>query len=92
MARLLSRVDGPLIYIGDAAEPLAAESIRIDETAPRYGRRADGYGGKIPTRYRVRVDGRWRRVYVACWSNSGTAYIVRNGAGIEDARNLVRSF
>lgn len=38
---------------------------------------ASGYGGKIPTSRMVKVDGRWRRVYVACYSNLGTAYIVK---------------
>lgn len=36
-----------------------------------------GYGGKIPTRHMVQIDGhkRWFRVYVMCYSNSGSAYI-----------------
>ena len=36
---------------------------------------ASGYGNKIPTRYMVRFANKWRRVYVAVWSNSGTCYI-----------------
>jgi hypothetical protein len=36
---------------------------------------ATGYGRKIPSTYMVKWKGRWRRVYVACYSNSGTAYI-----------------
>lgn len=36
---------------------------------------ATGYGGRIPTTYKVQVDGRWRRVYCAVWSNAGTCYI-----------------
>jgi len=48
-----------------------------DTEEPRYGRQRDGYGRKIPTRYQVLLkDKRWRRVYVCCFSNSGTAYIV----------------
>jgi hypothetical protein len=47
---------------------------------PTYGRNADGYGGKLPTRHMIRYAGRWRRVYVMCYSNSGTAYVVVNGA------------
>ncbi len=46
---------------------------------PRYGRNAHGYGSKIPTRYMIKWHGRWRRVYVVCWSNSGTPYVVVNG-------------
>ena len=36
-----------------------------------------GYGGRIPTARMVQLPGspRWRRVYVAIWSNSGTAYV-----------------
>lgn len=36
---------------------------------------ASGYGKRIPTRTMVRFNGKWRRVYVCCFSNSGTAYI-----------------
>lgn len=41
---------------------------------------ASGYGRKIPTRYMVRIGNRWRRVYVCCISNSGTAYVGKPGA------------
>lgn len=47
---------------------------------PSYGHNADGYGGKIPTRHMLRYAGRWRRVYVMCYSNSGTAYVIVKGA------------
>lgn len=40
---------------------------------------ANGYGPKIPTAYRIRYGSRWYRVYVMCWSNSGTAYITSRG-------------
>lgn len=36
---------------------------------------ATGYGRRIPTRTMVLFQGRWRRVYVCQFSNSGTAYI-----------------
>ena len=36
---------------------------------------ATGYGKKIPTRYMVRVNNKLRRVYMAVFSNVGTAYI-----------------
>ena len=36
---------------------------------------ASGYGKRIPTRYMVRLNGKWRRVYLAIFSNSGTLYI-----------------
>ena len=41
---------------------------------------ATGYGARIPSRYMVQWDGRWRRVYVACYGNAGTAYIGKPGA------------
>lgn len=64
--------------------PDDVDAARIQDVArnawgyPRYGVNADGYGRKIPTQYMVRLKGdhRWRRVYVACFSNAGTAYIV----------------
>lgn len=34
-----------------------------------------GYGCRIPSEYMVLVNGRWRRVYVACFGNSGSLYI-----------------
>lgn len=36
---------------------------------------ASGYGARIPTRYTVRYNGRWRRVYCICYGNSGTLFI-----------------
>lgn len=36
---------------------------------------ASGYGRRIPTRYMVRLNGKWRRVYCCIFSNSGTLYI-----------------
>ena len=42
-----------------------------------------GYGRRIPTSTMVRVNGKWRRVYVCQYSNAGTAYIgtLPKGAG-----------
>jgi hypothetical protein len=36
---------------------------------------ATGYGKKIPTRWMVRFNGKFRRVYCAIYSNNGTCYI-----------------
>lgn len=36
---------------------------------------ASGYGKRIPTRYMVRLNGKWRRVYCCIFSNNGTLYI-----------------
>lgn len=40
---------------------------------------ATGYGSKIPTRYVVKFNNRWRRVYSICFSNVSTEYIIING-------------
>ena len=40
---------------------------------------ASGYGSRIPTEYMVKHNGKWKRVYLRCYSNSGTAYIGKWG-------------
>lgn len=40
---------------------------------------ASGYGRKIPTRYKVKYNNRWYRVYICIYSNSGTSYITVKG-------------
>ena len=51
-----------------------------DSRAPRYGYTVSGYGGKLPTEYRIRfTDNRIRRVYVMQYGNGGSAYVVVNG-------------
>lgn len=37
---------------------------------------ATGYGSKIPTRYMVKYDNRWYRVYSMCYSNVSTEYVL----------------
>lgn len=51
---------------------------RTDAEPPRYGRTVYGYGKKIPTPHWLKVGGRWRRVYVTQFSNSGTSWITVN--------------
>lgn len=41
---------------------------------------ASGYGLKLTSRYQVKWEGKWRRVYVCQISNAGTAYIGKPGA------------
>lgn len=52
-------------------------AARCEPEGPRYGRDAQGYGRKIPSRYMVQLDGvrRWLRVYTCCVSNAGTSYL-----------------
>jgi len=48
------------------------------ETVPHV-HTASGYGGKLPTQWKVRIGNDWYRVYAACYSNASTAYIRRQG-------------
>ena len=52
--------------------------VRVTE-APRSGQTVSGYGGKIPTRYELRYEGRWHRVYMMQYGNSGTPFIRHRG-------------
>jgi len=61
----------------NVTDPTLVTDQRQTET-PTYGYDASGYGRKIPTRHMIRYAGRWRRVYVMCYSNSGTAYVIVN--------------
>ena len=49
-------------------KPLWIHEAGLDRTA-------SGYGSRIPTRYMVKFNGKWRRVYCRCYSNNGTLYI-----------------
>lgn len=40
---------------------------------------ATGYGDKLPTIYKIKVQGRWRRVYSRCHSTVSSEYIIING-------------
>ena len=56
---------------------IPATSHSIDYNRPPY---LTGYGKKIPTRHKVRAfSNRWHRVYICCYSNAGTPYIVSKG-------------
>lgn len=41
-----------------------------------------GYGSAIPTSYKVKHDGRLKRVYCSIFSNCGTLYIKSKGSKI----------
>lgn len=56
-----------------------AVPVKVTET-PWKGRTLTGYGSALPTQYLVQWAGRWHRVKVACYGNSGTAYIGKPGA------------
>ena len=61
-------------------EPMLTEPVLIKESTLPWqaaGRMwtASGYGARIPSHYMAQWRGRWRRVYVCIYSNSGTAFI-----------------
>jgi hypothetical protein len=62
-------------YLGEVFPDFTAE-LRPFKGHPYAGRSQDGYGRKIPTDYAIRLGARWHRVYVCCFSNAGTAYII----------------
>ncbi len=51
--------------------------VKRTDTPP--SRSVSGYGGKLPTSLMLRVGYVWYRVYVMCYSNSGSAYITQRG-------------
>lgn len=62
---------GGLAYVHDAA----VIAVRADGVTPRNPS-VSGYGGKIPTRYRVKLaDNRWRRVYTMVYGNGASPYL-----------------
>lgn len=58
--------------------PESVTDTRVTDT-PRSGQTTTGYGSAIPTRHMINYLGRWRRVYVMQYSNSGTPYIKVKG-------------
>ena len=54
----------------------ANQIVAVKTTKEPFSRSQTGYGAKLPTRFMVQLeDKQWRRIYVACYSNSGTAYV-----------------
>ena len=73
------------LHFGFGEEPRQTVRVEARETPLWWQERglsftASGYGARIPSRVMVRWAGRWRRVYVACYGNAGTAYIGAPGA------------
>ena len=77
----------PNAYLNYFASPYAdprdqyqTQKVEVIEKPLEWQKRgltytATGYGKRIPTKWMVRVNGKLRRVYVAVYSNNGTAYI-----------------
>lgn len=69
------------LHFGFNDEPRLTVSVPCKETSlPRHGRSVSGYGAKLPTPYLVKWEGRWRRVYAACYGNAASHYIGKPGA------------
>lgn len=60
--------------IGVKRAPMAHHTAGLSWTA-------SGYGARIPMPYMVQVLGKWRRVYLHNYSNSGTLFIGRKYDG-----------
>lgn len=65
---------------GTQGEPMRTEEVPVKREPMAHHLRglsytASGYGSRIPTEYMVQVNGKWRRVYCAIFSNIGTTYI-----------------
>lgn len=67
------RPDGGLDTFHTFTVPAKVSRLPWQEKGLQYT--ASGYGRKIPTQYMVHLNGKWRRVYCAIFSNSGTLYI-----------------
>lgn len=61
-------------YLDDAL--IAGVKMTEAPRSPYVG----GYGGKVPTRYMLKIRGRWHRVYMMQYGNSGSAYVIYRGA------------
>lgn len=59
-----------LTVVESKIDPLPWQELGLSYTA-------SGYGSRIPTRHKVKFNGRWRRVYCRIYSNVGTLYIGR---------------
>lgn len=73
----------------DDSNRLPMATVQVDfkeETLPWQEKglqyTATGYGSKIPSRYMVKFDNRWRRVYSVCYSNVSTEYVIIDGEKI----------
>ena len=53
-------------------KPLPWQNLGLLETAT-------GYGSKLTSRNMLRIGNKLHRIYVYCFSNVGTHYIIKNG-------------
>lgn len=68
---------------GKLGGPYLTEKVNYIKTSvPLSGRTVNGYGSKIPSRYKVLYKNRWYRVYSKCFSNVSCEYIIAGGIKI----------
>lgn len=72
------------LHFGKGDEPRQTVGVAVREVPLWWQQRglsytATGYGSRIPTVYMVQWQGRWRRVYAACYGNSASTYIGKAG-------------
>lgn len=61
-------------------DPSLVTAVR--QSPPPHNRSRTGYGSKIGTAWELEIHGRWHRVYVVQWSNSGSAYVTVRGQNL----------
>ena len=72
---MFETVNGNLVRLPIPDPAVAIKPMRHHQLGLSWT--ASGYGSRIPTRYMVRtIDSKWRRVYCAIFSNSGTLYVM----------------
>jgi hypothetical protein len=81
--RIRSTVTGAGVTIRDNGlrytVPDYVTAVQVDGQAPISGQTVSGYGGKIPTRYRLTYAGRNRRVYAMSYGNSASLFVMVGG-------------
>jgi hypothetical protein len=73
------------LHFGTGNEPRQTINVDVIEAPLAHHKRglsytATGYGNRIPTAYMVKWEGRWRRVYAACYGNAASTYIGKANA------------
>lgn len=68
------------LHFGTGNEPRKTINVDVMEAPLSHHKRglsytATGYGNRIPTVYMVKWQGKWRRVYAACYGNAASTYI-----------------
>jgi hypothetical protein len=68
----ITEIIGNNVELEVKEKPLLCHKHKIMQTAT-------GYGNKLASSRMIKVDNRWHRIYARCFSNAGTAYIIKQG-------------